>query len=131
MAIKLAKQTAADKAAREKATREMAARKKAERLARCKCRSNSKCDSQGHHSDWCYIDTLDNCSDGVQGKHGAWSVNACKQQAAAEKAAKEKAAREKAAAKAFAAKLAREKAAREKAERLARCKCRSNSKCDS
>ena len=43
----------------------------------CKCRSNSQCSDKEHHTDWCYIDSVDNCADGVADGESPWSELAC------------------------------------------------------
>ena len=45
--------------------------------AGCVCRADSTCTSETHHTEWCYIDTMETCSDAVQGEGGPWSELAC------------------------------------------------------
>ena len=44
----------------------------------CKCRSNSECSRGTHTTNWCYIDSMEDCSDSIQGTGGAWSELVCK-----------------------------------------------------
>lgn len=43
----------------------------------CKCRDDHACTSDGHHTSWCYIDSMDSCSDSVKGGGGPWSEESC------------------------------------------------------
>jgi hypothetical protein len=43
----------------------------------CRCRNDHACTSSNHHTSWCYIDSMDSCSDSVQGGGGPWSEEAC------------------------------------------------------
>ena len=44
----------------------------------CQCRSNHGCTTfLGLGPEWCYVDSMDSCSDSVQGDGGPWSVEAC------------------------------------------------------
>merc|ERR1712193_506949 len=43
----------------------------------CSCRVDHACTNSFHHALWCYVDSLDSCSDTVQGSGGPWSEGAC------------------------------------------------------
>jgi hypothetical protein len=45
---------------------------------RCKCTENSTCNSYNHHTDWCYVDSVESCTDAVSTSGGgAWSEQPC------------------------------------------------------
>jgi len=46
-------------------------------ITTCSCRDDHACTNSFHHTLWCYVDSLDSCSDTVQGSGGPWSEGAC------------------------------------------------------
>ena len=47
------------------------------KVLRCKCRSGSQCTDQGHHTNWCWTETMDDCADNIYSHGGSWSELAC------------------------------------------------------
>ena len=44
----------------------------------CKCRGTDVCSEASHHTQWCYIDSEDSCTDSQEGSNGQfWSEEAC------------------------------------------------------